>query len=53
VFTVGCAQNTFPKSISGNKVSGAAAYRFTIAPLDGAGPAISGTQSGNGSVSLE
>jgi len=53
VFTVGCAPNTFPKSVSGNKVSGATGYRFTITEMSGAQPAISGTQFGNGSVSLE
>jgi hypothetical protein len=53
-FTVGCAQNTFPKSISGSKVSGATGYRFTIDPLDdGTLPTISGTQFGNGSANLD
>jgi len=54
-FTVGCAQNTFPKSISGSKVSGATGYRFTIDPLDdGTLPTISGTQfGGNGNASLD
>jgi hypothetical protein len=53
-FTVGCAQNTFPKSISGSKVSGATGYRFTIDPIDdGTLPTISGTQFGNGNASLD
>jgi hypothetical protein len=53
-FTVGCAQKTFPKSISGSKVSGATSYRFTIDPIDdGTLPSISATQFGNGSASLD
>jgi hypothetical protein len=53
-FTVGCAQNTFPKSISGSKVSGATGYRFTIDPIDdGTLSTISGTQFGNGNASLD
>ena len=53
-FTVGCAQNTFPKSISASKVSAATGYRFSIVPLDNDTlPTLSGTQFGNGNASLD